>query len=320
MPRKHNVVKSWIQAVRPSFGSFLETRVQIQNAEDIIKSTLPGWSSLSNYDHHRLGRIWVCWTNDVQFTPLLKSAQHITSLVTIVNSGETFLCSFVYASNFLVERRLLWADLCHIQSTLVQPHIPWIVVGDFNEVLSLTEHSRAADYTFNVTGMNDFQNTVSFCDLGDLTSAGPNFTWINNQDSNPIGKKLDRALVNPEWLSRFPHSHAMLEAGGISDHARCMIHISTTNAHHRKPFKFFNFLTSHPLFLSTVAQVWTEDPPLFHSRVALSLFHRKLKKLKFHIRELNRSKFGDLPKLQLSRRLPKPTFWSSLQLLKIGRD
>lgn len=75
-----------------------------------------------------------------------------------------------------------------------------------------------------------------------------------------------------------------------------MIRISGANTHHRKPFKFFNFLTSHSLFLPTVAQVWLEDPSLFHSRVALSLFHRKLKKLKSHLRGLNRSQFGNLPR------------------------
>ncbi|CAL9223012.1 unnamed protein product [Arabidopsis halleri] len=173
--------------------------------------------------------------------------------------------------------------------------MPWIVLGDFNEILSLTDHSRAQDYAFNMTGMRDFQNTVSFCDLGELSSAGPNFTWINNQDSNPIGKKLDRALVSSDWLGMFPHSYASFEAGGISDHSRCMIHLATSNSQHRKPFKFFNFLTTHELFLPTVARVWLETPPLFHSRIALSLFHRKLKLLKTHLRSLNRTRFGNLP-------------------------
>lgn len=294
MPRKHNVVKSWIQAVRPSFGCFLETRVQEYNASSIISYTLPGWSSLSNYDHHRLGRIWVCWTDDVTITPVLKSSQHITCVITIVSSGVSFLCSFVYASNFAVDRRLLWSDLCHLKATMPQPQLPWVVLGDFNEVLSLNDHSRAADYSFNTAGMQDFQNTASYCDLGDLSSSGTTFTWINNQDADPIGKKLDRALVTPDWLTQFPHSHATFEAGGISDHSRCIINLSMTNAQQRKPFKFFNFLTSHPQFISTVAQVWSVEAPLFHSRVALSLFHRKLKKLKSPLRSLNRTHYGNL--------------------------
>lgn len=73
-PRKHNVVRNWIQAVRPSFGSFIETRVQESNSVSIIQSILPGWSSLTNYDHHRLGRIWVVWSDAVAITLIAKSA------------------------------------------------------------------------------------------------------------------------------------------------------------------------------------------------------------------------------------------------------
>ncbi|CAL9217216.1 unnamed protein product [Arabidopsis halleri] len=287
------------EEVRPSFGCFVETRVQEAVSDSIISSILPGWSSLTNYDFHKLGRIWVCWNNDVSITPILKSAQHVSCFIMVINYGVRFLCSFVYASNFVVDRRALWADLCHLKTTVLQPHLPWIVLGDFNEILSMTDHSRAMDYTFNTTGMRDFQNTVSFCELGDLSSAGPNFTWINNQDSNPIGKKMDKALVTSDWLNCFSHSYASFEAGGISDHSRCMIHLSKTNSQHRKPFKFFNFLTTHDQFLPTVAQVWTTLPPLYHSRVALSLFHRKLKSLKSHLRLLNKSKFGDLPRKTL---------------------
>lgn len=54
-------------------------------------------------------------------------------------------------------------------------------------------------------------------------------------------------------------------------------------------------MASHDDFLPRVEQVWRESFPLYHSRAALSLFHRKLKKLKFTLRELNRTRFGNLP-------------------------
>lgn len=47
---------------------------------------------------------------------------------------------------------------------------------------------------------------------------GTRIYMINYKESNPIGKKLDQALINPAWLSIFSHSHAYFEAGGISDH------------------------------------------------------------------------------------------------------
>lgn len=295
--RKHDTVRNWIQAVRPSFGSFVETRVQEAHSESIIQSIFPGWSSATNYDNHRLGRIWVVWSNDVTLTPLLKSSQHITCSVHVASSGIQLVCTFVYASNFLSDRRALWEDLCHLHTSPLLSSAPWIVLGDFNEILSLSDHSRANDYSLNSIGMRDFQNVVSYCNMEDLSSSGPSYTWINNQDSNPIGKKLDRALINPVWLHHFPQSYASFEAGGISDHTRCVVHLSSINAEHRKPFKFFNFMASHSLFIPTVAQVWMDTRPLYHSRAALSMFHQKLKSLKIHLRALNRTKSGDLPRL-----------------------
>lgn len=206
------------------------------------------------------------------------------------------ICSFVYASNFVVEGRDLWSDLCSLHTGVSQFSTPWIVVGDFNEVLSTADHSRALDYSFNETGMRDFQNVVSYCDLSDLSSSGPNFTWINNQDDNPIGKKLDRALINKAWLTWFPQSHAVFEAGGVSDHLRCLIHLTSTNMNHHKPFRFFDFMASHEKFLPTVSQVWSVSGALFHSRAALSIFHQKLKSLKYHLRALNRTQFGNIPR------------------------
>lgn len=239
MPRKQTVVQNWIQAFKPCFGCFLETRVQESNSGPVLNNVVPGWSSLTNYDHHRLGRIWVCWSADVVITPILKNSQHITCSVTIANKGITMVCSFVYASKYSSERRLLWTDLCYVRSTLLPPSTPWIVIGDFNEILTMADHSRATDYAINRAGMNDFQNVVEFCDITDLSSSGPGYTWTNNQESNPIGKKLDRALINPAWLSLFSCSHASFDVGGISDHTRCFVNLSSQNANHRKPFKFF---------------------------------------------------------------------------------
>ncbi|KAL0656100.1 hypothetical protein Bca4012_076684 [Brassica carinata] len=108
-------------------------------------------------------------------------------------------------------------------------------------------------------------------------------------------EKLDRALINSDWLRCFPDSYAQFEAGGISDHARCLIRLSATTKAMRKPFRFFNFLTEREEFLPTVAKLWESTETLFHSRASLGLFHKKLKALKFEMRALNRNHYGDLP-------------------------
>ena len=172
--------------------------------------------------------------------------------------------------------------------------MPWIVIGDFNVTLSTGEHSRGT-VPRSLLGMRQFQDVVMDCGLTDLASSGALFTWWSKQDEDPIGKKLDQALINAAWPRSFPQSSACFEAGGISDHARCVVTISGDLNETRKPFRFFNYLCDHPDFLPTVKRIWDSTQPIHHSRAALSKFQGKLKLLKYDMRMLNKTHYGDLP-------------------------
>lgn len=68
--------------------------------------------------------------------------------------------------------------------------------------------------------MREFQDMVQCCGLEDLSFVGPTFTLSNSQEDNPISKKLDRVIVNNQWLTFFPLTSATFEMGGVSDHTR----------------------------------------------------------------------------------------------------
>lgn len=74
-----------------------------------------------------------------------------------------------------------------------------------------------------------------------------------------------------------------------------MVRLSGQLDEARKPFSFFNYLVDHEEFLHTVKEVWDTSPQLYPSHSALSCFHRKLKLLKFSLRALNRTRYGELP-------------------------
>lgn len=172
---------------------------------------------------------------------------------------------------------------------------PWSVQGDFNEILNGVEHSDL-DSFHDSLGMQDFQETVKYCSLLDISYQGPLFTWCNKRENGVICKKLDRTLMNEFWMRSFPQSYCVFEAGGCSDHQRCKIVIKSEIMKPRKPFKFVNALVDMPEFLTVVNGFWSDTEPLFNSTSALFRLSKKLKALKPMLRELSKEKVGDIDK------------------------
>lgn len=92
--KKHSIVRDWIQSDFLQFGCLLETRVQERKAPQIITSVFRDWSSMTNYEYNRLGRIWVVWNNNVRVTPVFKSGQIITCSILVEGGTEEFFCVF----------------------------------------------------------------------------------------------------------------------------------------------------------------------------------------------------------------------------------
>lgn len=163
MPCKHRALRSWIQVEKPIFGCLMETRVQEENHQRCMLAAMPQWCSLTNYNYHPLGRIWVCWSDQVVVTKLHMSAQVITCAIQIPSTGEQFICSAIYAYNTVAERTQLWEELRGTRAAYEHLSLPWILLGDFNETLSSSEHSRTLDYRTDQTGMRHFQETITDC-------------------------------------------------------------------------------------------------------------------------------------------------------------
>ena len=243
------------------FGCLIETRVKENRAEMIVDSVFRNWSTISNYENHRLGRIWVVWSPEVRVTPCFKTNQVITCSVLLEGMEEEFLCSFVYASNSAEDRKVLWNDLKDHQNSPMFKDKPWIVLGDFNEILKLDEHSGLTSPSVT-TGMREFQDVCLHCSLIDMKAYGPHLTWSNKRKDDLIRKKLDRTLVNDVWLTKFPTTYCVFEAGGCSDHLRCRFQIQPTPLKPRRPFKFTNAVAEAPGFLPLLKSFWSNTAPL----------------------------------------------------------
>lgn len=68
-------------------------------------------------------------------------------------SGEKFFVVFVYAMNFLITRRTLWTDIIHLANTSLLSQSPWVLLEDFNQILTSEEHFSIAPFNMSLQGI-----------------------------------------------------------------------------------------------------------------------------------------------------------------------
>ena len=248
---KRRGFRKWFKKHKPIFGGLIETHVQPAKASTIVSRTLPGWSFANNYEFSDLGKIWLLWHPSVHVAVISKSLQVVTSRVKLPSLNSEFIVSMVYGSNCAIERRQLWLEL---EATANNPAIacsPWLILGDFNEIIATSEHSNEANIAIT-RGMREFRECLIRCDLSDLPYRGNSFTWTNKH----VSKKLDRILVNDIWLQTFPDSLAVFGKLGISDHTPSCLFMDQFRPKQKRPFKFFAHLNQHPEFSDIIRGCW----------------------------------------------------------------
>lgn len=106
-------------------------------------------------------------------------------------------------------RGISWKLLHRLGDIHELRHLPWLVGGDFNEIL----------FELIYESVTSLLGYLDICGLHDLPYTGPRFTWSNKrQGDNLIFARLDRFVCNQAWQSIFPHAEALnLEFAG-SDH------------------------------------------------------------------------------------------------------
>ncbi|XP_074314395.1 uncharacterized protein LOC141649609 [Silene latifolia] len=91
----------------------------------------------------------------------------------------------------------------------------------------------------------EFNSCLAQCYLDDMHSMGSEFTWSNKQDvTTRTWARLDRVLVNPDWLALFPSSFATSLPPGISDHSPLLVFVAPPR-HIQRRFSFLNVWQGH---------------------------------------------------------------------------
>ena len=109
---------------------------------------------------------------------------------------------------------------------------------DFNIILHPSKGSNYNGFPTVTFHIREFmQKLIVF----DHTFNGSLLTWSNHQRDIFLAKKLDRVLINDNWLLTFNHSMVDFLLLEISNHGPTYIQLDKVAYSPPKPFKFFNF-------------------------------------------------------------------------------
>ncbi|KAK9733165.1 hypothetical protein RND81_04G048100 [Saponaria officinalis] len=239
---------------------------------------------LHNYGFHSNGRIWVLWSCSSLRVTLVDAGDQWLH-VRIEESGRpSYMVTFVYGMNDAAKRVSLWSFLCQVTVSL-----PWVVLGDFNCVRYHNERIRNSQP--DCRAMEAFNDAVCNAGLEDISTRGCVFTWTNKQLSDRKWMRLDRVLVNCQWLLSFPSSYADALCAGVSDHSPLVVASADSTAPTHHQFRFLNCWADDSNFLPPLVNIaWSTDAygcPMFR-------LITRLKKVRAGLQGLHRSTYSNI--------------------------
>ncbi|XP_074305159.1 uncharacterized protein LOC141640172 [Silene latifolia] len=235
-PAKQKYIKWFLHHHQVGLFGLLETKVKPSSLNGVRNNICNGWCVSTNTQYHKRGRVWILWQPNLFNVQFLEyNAQFIHTIVKDLANGSSFHFTIFYAFNGVHERKALWSRLIsfslHIKG-------PWFIGGDFNAVIKPTE--RLGGVTTEEE-MEDFQMCLDQCSMVDMPATGSFYTWNNKQDAaTRVFSRLDRALVNHNWIEQRPDFYAHFHNEGYFDHTPCLIQKTSDIGLRKGSFKYFN--------------------------------------------------------------------------------
>lgn len=167
------------------------------------------------------GGIITIWNHKLGYvTPLVRS-RFALHLVMTTGLNMNWIILAIYNSNSFQGQRRLWYELSGMNSL----NLPWILMGDFNAVVSQEEHHGGAHYYYRRKALA-FSDFIATNNLLDVNYVGSQYTWCNNQQGLARRwARLDRCLINPSWSNSFEACIVKHLPRFLSDHSPMLLSI-----------------------------------------------------------------------------------------------
>ena len=135
--------------------------------------------------------------------------------------------------------------------------VPWLALGDFNEVIHQYEHDGVNRRS--QSQMDGFRDTLDICGLIDLGSKGRNWTYEKKVAGGSFTRvRLDRAVADSMWCSMFPAVEITNMAAVASDHGPIVVNLdSSLSSKKPRMFRYEQMWERHPDLEGYVEAQWS---------------------------------------------------------------
>ncbi|CAM8919819.1 unnamed protein product [Rhodiola kirilowii] len=200
----------------------------------------------------RSGGLVLWWKAEIDLSIRSYSDFHIE---VVVEGSSPFRFTLFYGHPVSSKRE----ETCDLPRRLKNlSDLPWIVVGDFNEVLFGWEvQGRILRGEWQMRKFTE--GLQDFC-LIDLSFRGSQFTFSNRRKGVYETKaRLDRALASQNWRFLFSEAEVLHKVATHSDHAPLVVKWKGGGRSSRlNLFRFESMWLKHKEFAEVVSNIWSD--------------------------------------------------------------
>uniref|UniRef100_A0A803P614 Reverse transcriptase domain-containing protein n=1 Tax=Cannabis sativa TaxID=3483 RepID=A0A803P614_CANSA len=175
--------------------------------------------------------------------------------------GPSFHFTAFYGAPGTHDRLASWTLLRRLAD--ISPLQPWLVIGDFNEILSNAD--KEGGPLRNERLMQDFRACLDHCHLNDTPYEGDSFTWIKNRTAaTTLKERLDWCFINHLWNNVFEVPKVVHLDYYHSDHRAISAVITTPGETVQQPkrrsrFRFEKLWLADPESRDIITSCWTDQ-------------------------------------------------------------
>ena len=199
------------------------------------------------------------WRKEINLEIKSYSKHHIDVVITEEASGFKWRITGFYGHLETYRRKESWSFL----NTLIQQyHLPWLCLGDFNEILLREEKLGGA--LRSQQQMDAFRNVVNRCGFKYTGYSGSKYTWCNQREGEDrMYLRLDRAFATLDWLAHFRDIKVRHLVDTTSDHCPLLLAESRVlQQRGKRRFHFEAMWTRRVDCKDIIEQVWNEGTGL----------------------------------------------------------